>query len=492
MCISVKYTVLHFANFLTSSKSNLYLMKKRLLSVQPSQEMEREDLQKFFFITTDLCCVIDTEGCLRKINPAFKKLLGYGNEMVHTPFINLVHVQDADFTKQEFEAILKGRPASGITNRYLKSNGTYCWLKWTEVVLDENGLVYAVAQDITQTKEYEKRLDASANEIKTILDNITDAFFSLNREWKVVYANKKAEEVAGITKEKGLGKTFSTIFPHTKHAATAGPYRKAFNTQQPVNFEQYFEPAHMWFDVTIYPSGNLLSVYAKDITEKKKLQEKLTKEEVLRETKIANAIIEAQSNEREAIGKELHDNISQILTSTKLFLEMAEVNDAMRLELIKRSKNNALAAIAEIRSLSKKLVLPVISELNLSEAIHELINPYIITNKFTVSVNLQGNTAHLPCDVKFSVHRIVQEQLNNIAKHAQATNVTIDVSCNTWLELTVTDNGKGFDTSTQTEGIGLHNIKKRAELHSGLAQVISSPGKGCFLYVKIPLPEVAL
>ncbi|MGH2647056.1 MAG: sensor histidine kinase, partial [Ginsengibacter sp.] len=82
--------------------------------------------------------------------------------------------------------------------------------------------------------------------------------------------------------------------------------------------------------------------------------------------------------------------------------------------------------------------------------------------------------------LRLVIYRIVQEQINNILKHASASKVEIalkkEVNC---LVININDNGKGFDTSAKRNGIGLKNIKNRAELYSGVVQIISAPGEGC-------------
>ena len=86
------------------------------------------------------------------------------------------------------------------------------------------------------------------------------------------------------------------------------------------------------------------------------------------------------------------------------------------------------------------------------------------------------------------MYRIVQENINNILKHANATKVTIHLcEADNNLLLTVTDNGKGFDLLTIKKGLGITNIFTRAENFGGSAEIISSPGNGCTWHVKIPV-----
>ena len=89
---------------------------------------------------------------------------------------------------------------------------------------------------------------------------------------------------------------------------------------------------------------------------------------------------------------------------------------------------------------------------------------------------------------KLDVFRIVQEQLNNIIKHAKASRVKIGLFQNEAdIVLSVADNGIGFDITKKADGIGIINIKSRAAFYDGHADFISKPGKGCLLTVTFPL-----
>ena len=94
----------------------------------------------------------------------------------------------------------------------------------------------------------------------------------------------------------------------------------------------------------------------------------------------------------------------------------------------------------------------------------------------------------MDANLKLTLYRILQEQLNNIVKHAEASTVSIELfQENSLIKLVVTDNGKGFDINAIKKGLGLENIKNRAELQNGIAEIISFPKKGCKLKVEIPL-----
>jgi PAS domain S-box-containing protein len=121
-----------------------------------------------------------------------------------------------------------------------------------------------------QRIKYNLELENSLNEKNTILESIDDAFISLDKNWIVNYWNKKAEEVIGIPREKIIGNFFWKTFPYLKGSIYENNIKAAFKNQKTINFQNFFEELKIWFDVSVYPSKNGLSIYFKDITQTKK------------------------------------------------------------------------------------------------------------------------------------------------------------------------------------------------------------------------------
>ncbi|HET7896953.1 MAG TPA: ATP-binding protein, partial [Flavisolibacter sp.] len=145
--------------------------------------------------------------------------------------------------------------------------------------------------------------------------------------------------------------------------------------------------------------------------------------------------------------------------------------------------------IDEIRSISKRLSAPTLGEISLPDSIKELVESVNLTNRIEVVYKGQEmSRLKIPQDVHLAIYRIIQEQLNNILKYAEASLVTIHLKksgANLMLEMT--DNGKGFDTSAKRSGIGITNMQTRAENLGGHFQISSTMGKGCKLSVRFPL-----
>ena len=227
-----------------------------------------------------------------------------------------------------------------------------------------------------------------------------------------------------------------------------------------------------------------------DLTQKELLLQQLRADKKKMESKVYEAAHSAREQERNYIGKELHDNINQVLASTKLYLELATSATDMKDDLIKLSQKNVELAMKEIRHLSKSLVAHN-EDFNLVKALEELINSYLVSNQFTIAFSGTENIEDVPADLKITIFRIIQEALNNVSKHAEASSVSLDISYTDHIAICIKDNGKGFDTGDDSGGIGLKNIENRVQFYNGSLQINSANGKGCTLYVEIPMDVVA-
>ena len=228
-------------------------------------------------------------------------------------------------------------------------------------------------------------------------------------------------------------------------------------------------------------------ILANDVTEKMNAEAELTRQRLLQQKLITHSI-QVQEREREEIGKELHDNINQILVTAKLYLDHAIKKEQLQSELLQNCLDNILLAIHETRQLSHTLVAPSLGDVTLTEAIEELLKEiHLVTSLRGQLITKNYNENVLDKNIQLIFYRIVQEQINNIVKHSGATNITVTLSISPdAIILSVTDDGHGFDTNKKAEGIGLRNIRHRAEFYDGNSRIISAPGKGCTLEVSVP------
>jgi two-component system sensor histidine kinase UhpB len=230
---------------------------------------------------------------------------------------------------------------------------------------------------------------------------------------------------------------------------------------------------------------------AQDISDRKRLEHELLQKELDRQKLISQATIDTQEQERAEIGKELHDNVNQILTTTKLYLEIIQSSPDMSQELLTKANQNIINVINEIRQLSRSLMDPSLGDLGLVDSVKDLIENINLTRSilltFTATESLE---LELDASRKLMVFRIIQEAVNNIIRHAKATegNIILKKIKNT-VRLKITDNGIGFNPGQIRKGIGIKNITNRVYLTNGQLHIQSRPGKGTTLDIKIPIQK---
>ncbi|MEO6316454.1 MAG: response regulator [Chitinophagaceae bacterium] len=224
------------------------------------------------------------------------------------------------------------------------------------------------------------------------------------------------------------------------------------------------------------------SVVAIDITEK-----------IQHERKISRAIIKTQEDERYEIGAELHDNVCQILASSLMSFRLLKSSlEPAGIELFNRSQDYILLATEEIRNLSHRLAPAFFIESTMEEAFERVLNDFNADDKFTFALYFDKTVTKtkIGMDLQLNLYRILQEQLSNILKYAGASMVKVTVVIhNEKIKMSITDDGIGFNTLTVKNGIGIANMKRRAELFFGKMEINSSVGNGCEVSVEIPLNE---
>lgn len=231
-----------------------------------------------------------------------------------------------------------------------------------------------------------------------------------------------------------------------------------------------------------------------DITSRVLLENKLVRERAAQQKEITNAVLTALEKERAGIGTELHDNLNQLLAIAKLYVQMAKKDTKGRKMYLDKSTLLISSVIDEIRKISRMLVVPGTHNIGLLDNIENLL--YELNHVQPVKIYFQYDSIdekELDNKLQLTIFRIVQEQINNILKHAEATEAVIHLSRQ--LEpviLSISDNGKGCQLTEVKEGVGLINIKARAEMYNGTMTTTSQPGKGFELKVTLWPEPIAL
>jgi PAS domain S-box-containing protein len=226
-----------------------------------------------------------------------------------------------------------------------------------------------------------------------------------------------------------------------------------------------------------------------NVTEKVLLERRFEAERIQKQNEITDAVFFAEERERQEIGRELHDNVNQLLATARLYLGTTKNDDPEVLQNVRQADHLIEIAINEIRNLSHAMIAPMLEKSGLINALKYLMDSIAKGSGLHFQFNVSGiEEVEMSDKLKLSIYRIVQEQLSNIIKHAKADQVTIRLAhLQEHYLLTITDNGVGFNTDEKANGIGLMNIHTRASLFKGTVQINSTEGSGCELKVAFPV-----
>ncbi len=245
-----------------------------------------------------------------------------------------------------------------------------------------------------------------------------------------------------------------------------------------------------WIVVNIYLTNRREKELYKESMYLKSLAEKA--EEIRQEKENRLRIqLEAQENERSRISRELHDGLGQYLLAAKIKMnEWVNQLDPDQKEKSKEIVHLLNESIEEVKKTSNNLMPRILDSLQLPQAVSWLCQDVSKTTGIKVDFVTYGLNQPLSSRIKIHLYRIIQESIQNAIKHANATEIDVQLlSSNEQISLLISDNGKGFQFNHETlmQGNGISNMKDRTALLGGTIHIHSTPGKGTEIIVKIPI-----
>lgn len=239
---------------------------------------------------------------------------------------------------------------------------------------------------------------------------------------------------------------------------------------------------------------SLVRVYVHDITELKQAEARLH-HLAERMRWLTQRVVLAQEEERQRVSRELHDEAGQALTALKISLDLIRAELPPEAAALRPNFDEAIsltdATHQQIRLLARGLRPPALDTVGLNLTLEGFCHDFARLTHLVIAYT--GTEAgHLPDTVNICLYRVLQEALTNVAAHAQAEEVWVDLFCQAdQICLSVQDNGRGFDWQAQTpgpqSGMGLPGMKERLELLGGWLQIKSKPGQGTHLTACLPL-----
>lgn len=467
-----------------------------------SELVKSEKLIRDYQFALDQSSLVDISDCNGRIlyaNENFCRLAGYSQEELQNidrRLLNAGHHPKSFFTEL-WQTVKSGKVWRGEIKEKSKT-GDYFWVDTTIVPFtNSDGEVFqflSIRSDITAKKNAEEKVNIANQQYETLLHATSDTIWDRDLLTNKITYNIGIQTMLGydIDEIENLEKWWDENVHPDDYPKISALLETAFvNRQKVITAEYRFRCADGTYKyiydraIVIYNTQDVpvrIIGAMQDITYLKEEEQRTNK-----------AIIDAQERERQQIGMELHDNVKQIIAASQINLEVAKnklEQKEMLAEILKRVSLYLKDAIHELRRLSHQLAPTVDEDLELTDTISTIVTSMQFNEqcKVITKVDDRLHKKIMSSEVRTAIFRILQEQLTNIHKHAEPTEVLIDVNkTDKGILLKIEDNGKGFDMKQKKEGIGIENIRRRVLFLKGDITIQSAPGKGCKIEASIPL-----
>ena len=208
------------------------------------------------------------------------------------------------------------------------------------------------------------------------------------------------------------------------------------------------------------------------------------------EKQLLQSQLEIQEQTFSRISQEIHDNVGQLLTLARIQINIMNESDNFDRRMMNEVKQNVGKAMADLRDIARSMNTDKVRTANLPEAVAFELERINKTGVIDARILTEGAERSVDDEKKLILFRIIQECIQNILKHAEASKIVIRFNYTSErLEIAVHDNGKGFvagTAETHGTGLGLTNIRTRAALTGGSATIESDPINGTFVFIKMP------
>lgn len=467
------------------------------------QLKEREALFNVFMKQTpNLAWVVDEDGNLVFASESFYEYFGLNkNKSVDKNIGDLIpSVVAGALYEKHLQVLQTGVPVE-LVEKVKWANGTNFVFHINIFPIDgitSKKMLGGHAVNLADKFAAEKKLK-EANERLLLLSRTTsDAIWEWDMQTGYIFRNDALMDMIGYQFEqtKGLSWWLRRIHPEDRNRVSDKVKDTTEKNLQSWEDEYRFKCAdgnykHMHDKgYVVYENGLPVKMIGslQDVTGMKDLENQLMEEKLQRQKEISETVLRVQEKERTRIGHELHDNVNQILSTTKLFVDMLTPGSKEEKQIKQKSIEYLMMAIDEIRKLSKELVVPQLNQKGLVASIKTLIEDIHLSTEIKVKCTHDHENDLLSQGKKVTLFRILQEQLKNIIKHSKASKVDIFLQCKeNDVQLLIKDNGKGFDPKQTHQGIGLSNIYERTRFYNGSVDIQTAPGKGCTLCVTMPI-----
>lgn len=446
----------------------------------------------------------DLTGIITSWNRGAELIFGYtADEAIGKPVTMLIPDDRVDEEPEILSRVKRGERVDHYETIRRRKDGKLIDISLNiSPIYDERGSIIGaskIARDVTDRR----RSDAELAKLAAIVEWSSDAIISKDLNGTITSWNRGAEEIFGYTASEAIGQPVTMLMPDDRVDEEPGildRIRRGDNVDHYETIRKHKDGTLLNISLNVSPvydsHGTIVgaSKIARDITLKRRI------DNAVRESEIMHRLVEAQEAERHRMARDLHDHLGQQMTALRLRIESLVKKSQGRQELsveIEGIQEIALQIDRDIGFLSWELRPTELDELGLKDALASFVlewsGQYGITADFQSELTVD-TSRRLARSIETNLYRIVQEALNNILKHANASKVDIMLHQHRdQIMLSIEDNGNGFayppkaNIDNKKSGFGLVGMSERAALLKGSLEIESTPGKGTTVLVRIPI-----
>ncbi|HEY9874060.1 MAG TPA: PAS domain S-box protein [Candidatus Obscuribacterales bacterium] len=517
---------------LAVAEEDLRQQNEELVQTRMVVEAERQRYQDLFDFAPDGYLLTDASGTIIEANRAVATLFNISQKfLVGKPLITFVRLKEhQDFISQllqlqqldrvqEWELCLQRRQGDSfeaaltvgaVSDRF----GKLVALRWLVRDITERKRAEERAQLLAREQAARREAEAAQARITNILESITDAFVSVDAQWRYTYVNPQAEKILGKTAKELIGFNLWNVFPATTDSQSYTLFHQAVAEQVSVAYEEFSPIFNKWFAVRVYPSADGVSAYLLDITERKRTEEALQQraEELAKANMMKDEFLAVVSHE---LRSPLTAMLGWVQTLRNCSLDAATT--ARALEIIERNAKAQTQLIDNLLDVSRmitgklRLNIRSIELASIIQEVVETVRPAADAKGIKLQYLLDPAAGSILGDSE-RLHQVIWNLLSNAIKFTpEGGYVQIELKrLNSHVEIIVSDTGIGLSaeflpfiferfrqadaTTTRSYsgmGLGLAIVRHLVELHGGTVQV-ASPGQGLGTTFTVKLPVIGV
>lgn len=355
-----------------------------------------------------------------------------------------------------------------------------------QIVISGFHFIQVIIKDISELKKSQLAVATNEEKFKMIFNSVSDGIVIFSEEYDILEVNKTVLKHYNLTKEEfrlmpNNDKFSKTIIGSIQH------YLPELENQENITFEIEELTTHdkvISLEIKVkkieFAGKKAFMTVGRDISKRKQSQ-----------MAIFNAVIEAEEKERSRIAKELHDGVSPILSTAKLYSQSLRDcrSEDLKSNILCKIESTIDDSIQSISEISNNLSPHILENFGLTAAVQSFVDK--IGNlkglQFQIVSNWHGR---LEGNLEVTLYRVIIELINNSLKHAEADTIVVNINKKKNIKLVYTDNGKGFNVKETLElkkGMGLFNIINRVKSLKGTIDYFSTSGEGLKVIVEFKL-----